>query len=360
MKLNGNKSASRILYIDILRIVSVFAVVVLHTSAPLVENLYTNGTKIWWIGNIIDSATRWCVPVLIMVSGKLMLSSKKEIEISSFLKKRFSKVLIPLLVWSLIYMVWYGELSLQLNLSMVILFIRNFYEGKVYVHLWYLYMLVGFYLITPIIKIYVNNTDSCNLKYFITIWFIANGIIGFLEKFIEPRTDLNLSFFHWSIGYYVLGFFLGKQNISRKIVNTLYAMGIIGLIVTIYATYVFTKNNIGIFVPHFYSYFAPNVIFMSVSIFLLFKNMNWKRVVNNRLWLDHFIVNLSNKSFGIYLVHLLVLDTISSKIIKIPASTEYLYTGYEIFVVSIITFLISYGIVAVFQKIPLLKNIVPK
>ena len=170
MKLNGNENISRILYIDILRSVSVFAVVLLHASAPFVENLYSNGAKIWWMGNIIDSATRWCVPVLIMISGRLMLSSQKEMEIFRFLKRRLSKVLIPLLVWSFVYMVWYRELAFKLNISMVVLFIRNFYEGNVYVHLWYLYMLVGLYLITPIIKTYVNNTNLWNLKYFITIW----------------------------------------------------------------------------------------------------------------------------------------------------------------------------------------------
>ena len=360
MKSNGSKSTSRILYIDILRVVSVFAVVLLHTSAPLVEDLYISGSKIWWIGNIIDSATRWCVPVLIMVSGRLMLCSKREMEISSFLKGRLRKILIPLLVWSFIYMAWYGDISPKLDISVITLFIRNFYEGNVHVHLWYLYMLVGLYLITPIIKTYVNNTDSCNLKYFIMIWFIANGIIGFLEKFIEARTDFNLSFFHWSIGYYVLGFFLCKQNISKKIVNILYVAGIIGLMITIYATYILTKNNDGILVPHFYSYFSPNVIFMSISIFLLFRNINWKRVIDKKNWLNKLILNLSNKSFGIYLVHLLVLDNILLKIIKIPINTRYVYIGGEIFLVTMLTFLISYFIVAALQKIPLLRNIVPK
>jgi len=111
------KETSRILYIDILRIISIFAVVVLHVSAPFVVNIHTNGIETWWVGNIMDSSTRWCVPILIMISGKLMLGNEKEIELRDFLKKRLLKVLIPLLAWSFIYMVWSYRYDLEWNLS---------------------------------------------------------------------------------------------------------------------------------------------------------------------------------------------------------------------------------------------------
>jgi len=115
-------------------------VVVLHVSAPFVVNMHTNGIETWWVGNIIDSSTRWCVPILIMISGKLMLVNEKEIELRDFLKKRLLKVLIPLLAWSFIYMVWSYRYDLEWNLSFFVTFAKNLYEGNIYIHLWYLYM----------------------------------------------------------------------------------------------------------------------------------------------------------------------------------------------------------------------------
>lgn len=359
MKSNGSNK-TRIIYIDILRVVSVFSVILLHTSASFVENLYANDTKIWWIGNIIDSSTRWCVPVLIMISGNLVLDNYKEEKIFIFLSKRFSKILIPLIFWSFLYMLSYDDLVLLPNISIFWIFIIKFYEGNVYIHLWYLYMLVGLYLVTPIIKGYVNNSSKSNIIYFLIICFISNGIIGFLEKFTELKTDFNLDFFHWSIGYYVLGFFLSNQYISKEIRNKLYIMGIIGLITTVYITYVLTKNNNGVLVPHFYSYFAPNIIFMSIGVFLICKNTSWKKLLNNKLSINRLVINLSNKSFGIYLVHLLILNMILSRTMNMLVNIHYLYVGIAILLISVITFLASYCIVLVLQRIPLFKSIVPK
>lgn len=361
MKLNGSsQNTSRVIYIDILRIVSVFTVVILHVSAPFVEDLYINGVKSWWAGNILDSATRWCVPVLIMISGKLMLDSNKEIEILSFLNKRLRKIFIPLIFWSFIYMIWYNNLFSEWNLSLFKTFIINLYEDNIYIHLWYLYMIIGLYLITPIIKIYINNDKNYSVKYFLSIWFLANGIIGFLEKFTNTKIGFNLSFFHWSIGYYILGFFLDKKNLRKGLVNIIHILGSTGLITTIVGTYITTKNNGGNYVPHLYSYFAPNVIFMSISIFLLFKNISWEKLINKKLYLYKLILTLSNTSFGIYLVHLLVLDIISSGVIGITIDPFLFNPIIGISLVSAITFLLSYFVVIIFQKIPLLNKAVPK
>lgn len=235
------ESNSRVLYIDILRIVSIFAVILLHVSAPYVENMHAYGVNAWWVGNMVDSATRWCVPVLIMVSGKLMLNNDKDIRIIYFLKKRFIKILVPLIFWSFIYMIWNNRFVLEWNLDLFLNFIKKLYEGNVYIHLWYLYMIIGLYLITPIIKVYIDKTKRSSIIYFLVIWFIANGIIGFWEKFIDLKTNFNLDFFHWSIGFYILGAFLDKEKLSKKVVFFFHSLGIIGLLITIIGTYIYYK-----------------------------------------------------------------------------------------------------------------------
>lgn len=354
------KENSRIMYIDILRIIAVFSVVLLHVSAPFVADMNANGIKWWWMGNIIDSATRWSVPVLIIISGKLMLDNDREEEILPFLKRRLIKIIIPLVFWSFIYMARTNQLTIDRDGLFILSFFKRLYLGKVHIHLWYPYMIVGLYLITPIIKPYVNNVKKNNLMYFIVIWFISNGIIGFSEKFTGYKLAFNLNFFHWSLGYFVLGFILSKYNLSKKQKNAIYILGFLGLVATVYLTYILTKDNNGIIIDHMYSYYAPNVIFTAIAVFVLIRDINWQRIIKDNNMIKNIISSLSKTSFGVYLVHLLVLNIISSGDIgiSIKASSFNLIIGIPL--VSIMTFIISHFAVKILQKIPLLNIVLPK
>ncbi len=354
------RETSRVLYLDLLRIISIFAVVILHISAPIAANMSNYGIKWWWIGNLADSATRWSVPVLIIISGRLMLDNNREEKPSLFLKKRITKIIIPLIFWSFIYMIRKSGTPVQFDMSLVKSFIKNLYAGNVHIHLWYLYMLVGLYLITPIVKPYVNNVKKEALVYFIAIWFITNGIIVFLEKFTIYNIGLNLSFFHWSLGYYILGFFLEKYNPSTKQRKIAYILGILGLIGTTYGTYLLTENNGGELVEHLYSYLAPNVMFMSLAIYLLFKSTNWNKTIDNMPIINSLITSFNKTSFGIYLIHLLVLDIISSGELGIIINAYSFNPIIGIPLVGVITFLISHFVVLILQRIPLINKTVPK
>ncbi len=248
----------------------------------------------------------------------------------------------------------------QFDMSLVKSFIKNLYAGNVHIHLWYLYMLVGLYLITPIVKPYVNNVKKEALVYFIAIWFITNGIIVFLEKFTIYNIGLNLSFFHWSLGYYILGFFLEKYNPSTKQRKIAYILGILGLIGTTYGTYLLTENNGGELVEHLYSYLAPNVMFMSLAIYLLFKSTNWNKTIDNMPIINSLITSFNKTSFGIYLIHLLVLDIISSGELGIIINAYSFNPIIGIPLVGVITFLISHFVVLILQRIPLINKTVPK
>lgn len=355
-----SKNTSRILYIDLLRIISIFGVVLLHVSASFVADMYSRGVGSWWAGNVIDSATRWCVPIFLMVSGILMLGNNKKEGIIDFLRRRLVKVAIPLVFWSIVYILWTERTNIELNLSYILELAKKVYEGEVYIHLWYLYVIIGLYLVTPIIKPYIENVERSNILYFLSIWFVSNGIIGIFGRFTGIEIGVNLSFFHWSIGYYILGYFLSKEKLSKKQRGIIYSLGIIGLLATIFGTYILTRNNNGVYVPHLYSYFALNVMFMAISVFVLFKNINWQRVDYEGSLIGKTILILSNGSFGVYLIHLLVLDILSSGILGMAISPYTFNPIIGIPLVSVITFILSYIFVLVLQKIPFIKMIVPK
>ena len=307
---------------------------------------------------MFNSATRWSVPVLIIISGGLILDNGREEKVFPFLYKRLIKVIIPLMFWGLAYRLLLG--NVEFNIQYVLSFLKSLYLGNVHIHLWYLYMVVGLYLVTPIIKPYVNNVEKDNLMYFIIVWFIVNGIIGFSEKFTAYSLAFNLSFFHWSIGYFVLGFIFSHYDLSKLQEKIIYILGVLGLVTTILGSYFLARHNDGILVPHLYSYYAPNVIFTSMAVFLLGKKIDWGKLIGNNKIINKLIGSLNSTSFGIYLVHFVVLRTISSAHFGIGINPASFNPLLSIPLFSVVTFILSHFIVVILQKIPLIRMIVPK
>ena len=63
----------RVLYLDCLRILSIAAMMLLHISAQNWSSLDLHDPA-WMLFDILNGATRWCVPVFLMISGVLFLN----------------------------------------------------------------------------------------------------------------------------------------------------------------------------------------------------------------------------------------------------------------------------------------------
>lgn len=87
------------------RIIAILAVVLLHVSSRVIT-WSELGSNDWWYANLYDSLVRWCVPVFVMISGALLLAPEKAEPLGVFYKKRASRILSPLVFWSLFYMLW--------------------------------------------------------------------------------------------------------------------------------------------------------------------------------------------------------------------------------------------------------------
>ena len=128
---------NRIFYIELLRVISMIAVVVLHTASAKINSIDI-GNLDWQVLIFFDSATRWCVPVFVMISGILFLNPKKEITIKSIYQKYIPRLLVILLVWNFLYAVFSCFIDHAFSLQT---FISNLLLGPV--HMWFLYMIIG-------------------------------------------------------------------------------------------------------------------------------------------------------------------------------------------------------------------------
>lgn len=307
-------------WLDNLRAIATISVICLHVSAPVVQKFKEIPLLTWQIGNLFDSAVRFCVPVFFMISGALILN--RDYEIKEFLRKRIYRIVLPFLFWSVIYVAYNTFVSGTKSVALSDFFkklVIGLLHGAEY-HLWFIYVLIGLYLFLPILRAWVKSASELELRYFILIWLVTilYGAPG-LNSYLPNISLLNFSGY---IGYFVLGYYLFKYGTANKYL--IFGLIIVGFLSTVLGTLFASKVQNGL-VVYFYNYLTFNVAINSAGMFLLIKNYEFKsKMIRKGLAI------VSKHSFGIYLSHVLVLSELkkgglywkfANPIISIPITT---------------------------------------
>ena len=261
--MNGNN----IFYIDFIRAVAIFMVVLVHSSAPAVYGYNQLPLETWVTANIYNSAARVGVPLFFMISGALLLS--KDEPIILFLTKRFYKLFVPLVFWA-IFFVFYKDFVLGKS-NVTFRSFSSLLLAPSYYHLWFLYAIIGNYLYIPVLRKVALNCDNQILFYFICIWIFAVSIIPFGQTIIGVKSSIDLLSISGYVGYFVLGFILSKVECSKRHAVLAFYLYFFCVCFTAYSTYFFTIRNGGILYENFYEYLAPNIIVASASFFIFSK-----------------------------------------------------------------------------------------
>jgi surface polysaccharide O-acyltransferase-like enzyme len=345
-------------YINILRTIAIIGVIIVHSAGPLLS--ITDNESYWWTGNVYDGLVRWCVPVFVMISGALLLNPEKNDSLQVFLNKRASKIILPFIFWILFYEAWKyrGDLG---NVSIPAA-IKEMMSGSVYFHLWFLYMIVGIYLITPLIQIIIRNSSKTIIEYYLIIWFITSSLFTLFPYLLDVRIGLQLPYFTGYLGYFILGYYLHRFSMPSKINKLIYAGGAGGLLITLIGTYIGTKRA-GIFDGYFYEYHSPNTVLASIAIFVLFKNIDWDSLFPKDGRFMKWITSISIASFGIYLIHPLVMDILKShkmmNLIGFKINYQLIHPVIGTPVTIILVLLVSHLIISIMRKIPFIQRLVP-
>jgi surface polysaccharide O-acyltransferase-like enzyme len=339
---------------DLIRTVAIFLVITVHVSGQITNLWGKVPESDWFIANIYGGIARICVPLFFMISGYLLLPRSESL--GSFYRRRMLKIVIPFIVWSLIYLGWYcgnhpGMCTAPLIQKLL------FVQGTYY-HLWFMYSLIGIYLILPVLRLLVRrDADRKILWYLIGLWLIFQSAFNFLTYFGHFRIGISAPLATGFVGFFLLGYLLGPWKLSRSMALLAAAAWVLATIATILGTYLLTRAS-GKFENYFYGFTTPNVIISTVSAFLLLKwiSENWFGTffTNSRI-----IRNLAAASFGIYLVHVLVIEILQGWIPGVHLDSSIGNPLWSIPLVCLAVFLISFGVVRLLQKIPVLDRIVP-
>ena len=274
-----------------LRVLATFGVIFLHVSGTGIH--LPVGEYNWYVAVVGDSLVRWSVPVFFMISGALFLKPEKEITVRAILTKYVKRLLTAYLFWYFAYMLF---IIAVLSFSAHSLVIDRTCLTP-HFHLWFLPMLMGVYLLIPILRRVI--ADRSLLRYSLILWLIYITISFALIQDVPQISHLfTMNRVVGYAGYFMMGYYISVSQFSRSQKRLVYVLGVVGVLATILGT-VLQSYNSGVVEQKFLFYISPNVVMMSAALFLSIKELS-----TNLQFRNHKIIEYVRKDlFGIYLVH---------------------------------------------------------
>ena len=347
--------------VDLIRTVGILLVVMLHVSNEYYTAIYPTQIEsitYWWAATIYKFLTLSCVPLFVMLSGALLLQPSKLNEpIKVFLKKRVNRIGWAYGFWSVVYLVW-GFLVTQIPvtfLNVIQGIIIGLFTGPYY-HFWFLYLIAGLYLITPILRAIVAFQHQNLLRYLIILWFIAVAVMPLLQLLTGYTLNTSIFVFGGWIGYFVLGTYLQKVNVRSSILYVLFFVGLIWTVAsTWFMNFLFESLGQDYF---FFDYLTANVIVASVSLFLILSKFKPDWPGSNHPHIGLVVHAISCNTLPIFLFHVIILESLQRGYFGFKLSLTIINPIIGVPLITIVTFFITFGLVLVMGKIPVLKKLI--
>jgi surface polysaccharide O-acyltransferase-like enzyme len=290
-----------------------------------------------------------------MLTGALLLQPSKIEPLSVFFKKRWNRIGLPFLFWGVIYFVWdYYADHLALTSSFVF---QGILSGP-YFQFWYLYMIVGLYLLTPILRIVVAHIDRQTFKYFFVVWLLTAIITPIPSLIGVFYIDSNFLSIPLWVGYFMLGVFLMNVKVQRRVLLGLTALG---LALTLVGTYVIAATVGGSHTYYFQDYFSPTMILASATLFLLLNTIKApiNQIQPRQSKINILLKQISQSTLAIFLFHVIVLETLQRGYLwGFTISGNNLNSIIEVPLITLVTLLICLAVILPLRKVPIIKKLI--
>jgi surface polysaccharide O-acyltransferase-like enzyme len=347
--------------VDLIRTVAIILVILLHAateSNPSVNFMSPEGVQLWWTSNVYNSISRTAVPLFIMLTGALLLQQTKTDEpLRVFFKKRWNRIGIPVLFWSAIFFVW--NFSVHGQALTVTTFLQGLLVGP-YVHFWYVYLLVGLYLATPLIRVLVAHADWKIIRYFLALWFVGTGMVSLLTLYssISPQATWfreTVFLFTGTIGYFILGAYVSKLHFRKSLLT----LGLIASsLFTIVGTYLAISTLGEAYSQSFLTASSFSVLIASVTLFLLISAVSNQTVETKFPRGSKVLRVISQNTLPIFLFHAIILETLQNGYLGFKISLTTMNPIIEIPLLTAVTLLICLAIILPLKKIPYVNRII--
>lgn len=333
--------------LDILRLLAMLAVIWVHIGGMESNTLPTSDPNCQWL-IFLKSIMTWEIPVYIMISGRFFLDPSREMTFSK-IGKAIGRLALAFIVWSAIYYIYYlatgayGDMNWKGALAFGLI-------GPY--HFWYLYMIVGLYLITPFLRKIAADRQLC--EYFIILGFLFMFLAQYAPSIplLGPALEImleqmNMKFVLGYSVYYVLGHYLHAHPLSGRCEAALYIFGGVLLLAGAGAN-TWQSFRDGVYTEWYTVYTAPNTIIAASAAYTFFVNRVHRLRLSERAC--RLIAKLSEYSFGVYLLHALVLNIFRD----LGAKPTFLHPLLAMPLLTLASFAVTAAMVALLRKIPVI------
>lgn len=346
--MENKESKQRIEYLDLLRILAIFCVIIVHVYANSQgPNQLSVGSKDWIIGNLWADSVRWTLDVFILISGAVFLG--REVPLKKLYFKYIKRILSAFLLWGAFYALVIDRVET----------VKEFFRAVIlgHPHMWYCLMIIGLYMLTPLINLIVE--DERRMKYYLILSVIAIsgipsvlGLLGgigaswcqYVSELINGVwDDLNMQFLLGYVFFFVMGYYLKNTVFTKKQRIIIYSLGILGALIEGVGTVVWSCLK-GEAVSAFMGNYSICSVVSAIAVFEFAKN-NFKT--------NKIINTLSGWVFGVYMVHMAVIELL----VRYFDFTRYRFTPILYIPFMAVTILvISMIISGILHYIPFLKK----
>jgi surface polysaccharide O-acyltransferase-like enzyme len=331
--------------LDLIRCIATFLVVMQHAAAPVSNRFEAYSATNWWWANLYDSISRPCVPIFLFLSGALLLGRHENY--IDFFNRRMKRILIPTFFWAAIYFYWGHKFhNFPIDGEKII---RGLLDTRsIYTHLWYLDLIIGLYIATPILRKILPALDKQDFRYLFWFWI----------AFIVINPMISATMFYWKgfqvnlispyICYFVAGYYYERYGIGENERKIGWAALISGTFVTFVGMGISTVQS-GHFDWFWYGYHSPSVFAQSFGGYLLLYYYGRKCHFSEKT--KHWLQYLGTLTFGIYLLHPIIIEVLSAAIVlNTPFSPQLFATWWSIPIFTVLVLVISTILVGVARK----------
>jgi len=311
-------------------------------------------------------------PLYIMIYGKFLLNPNNNITVKKLYKKYILRLVICVIFWDLYYnivdtyIVNCNRKDYSFSFDLIKDAIYNIIYANANDKLWFIFYVIGYHIITPILRTVTKN---------ITVSWYAVAISIFVYQFARFVVDIFSVFIRFNIDgittfvgklmiemkgtyavFFLLGYLLYTHEFKKKSwIYISYLLGFVSLIITVVITFadcILTDTERSIFST--FDSFNVSVTAIATYLFFRFTISQWIKPLIKIDMIKSLIRSISDCTLGIYLTHMMIYNILH----RFNFHTVTLEPYYWVPVYGGIVYLISLIFVFILRKIPFVKYIV--